>query len=148
MLFRSLGFAAVLAAAFDITKTEVPRFLDPFGDHPPYSFTRLEIADPATDGAQVVYGESLLVTAKSSGHRPGELWLSWFPDGHPEQAATVPMFDKGERGFTQQIEGIRTNLVLFVHTKNRHALSKQRRVGVILTPKLERAFVKITPPAR
>ncbi len=140
------GFAAVLALAFDITKTEVPRFLDPFGDHPPYSFTRLEIADPGADGAQVVFGESLVITAKSSGHRPGELWLSWFPDGHPEQVETVPMFDKGERGFTQQIEGVRSNLVLFVHTKNRHALSKQRRVGVILTPKLERAFVKITQP--
>ena len=142
-----LGFAAVLALGFDITRTEVPRFLDPFGDHPPYSFTRLEIAEPGADGAQVVYGESLLVTAKSGGHRPGELWLSYFPDGHPEQVATVPMFDKGERGFTQQIESIKMNLVLFAHTKNRHAQSKQRRVGVILTPKLERAFVKITPPA-
>ena len=142
-----LGFAAVLALGFDITRTEVPRFLDPFGDHPPYSFTRLEIADPGDDGTQVVYGESLLVTAKSGGHRPGELWLSYFPDGHPEQGATVPMFDKGERGFTQQIEGIKTNTVLFAHTKNRHAQSKQRRVGVILTPKLERTLVKITPPA-
>lgn len=142
-----LGFAAVLALGFDITRTEVPRFFDPFGDHPPYSFTRLEIAEPGADGAQVVYGESLLVTAKSGGHRPGELWLSYFPDGHPEQVATVPMFDKGERGFTQQIEGIKTNLVLFAHTKNRHAQSKQRRVSVILTPKLEWAFVKITPPA-
>ena len=142
-----LGFAAVLALGFDITRTEVPRFLDPFGDHPPYSFTRLEIADPGDDGTQVVYGESLLVTARAGGHRPGELWLSYFPEGHPEQVATVPMFDKGERGFTQQIEGIKKNLILFAHTKNRHALSKQRRVGVILTPKLERAFVKITPPA-
>ena len=45
------GFVAVLALAFDITKTKVPRFLNPFGDHPPYSFTRLEVAEPATDGA-------------------------------------------------------------------------------------------------
>ncbi len=142
-----LGFAAVLALGFDITRTEVPRFLDPFGDHPPYSFTRLEIADPGDDSTQVVYGEGLLVTARASGHRPGELWLSYFPEGHPEQTATVPMFDKGERGFTQQVEGVTTNVVLFAHTKNRHAMSKQRRVGVILTPKLERAFVKITPPA-
>ena len=142
-----LGFAVVLALGFDITRTEVPRFLDPFGDHPPYSFTRLEIADPGDDSTQVVYGESLLVTARAGGHRPGELWLSYFPEGHSEQVATVPMFDKGQRGFTQQIEGIKTNLVLFAHTKNRHAQSKQRRVGVILTPKLERAFVKITPPA-
>ena len=142
-----LGFAAVLALGFDITRTELPRFFDPFGDHPPYSFTRLEIADPGADAVQVVYGESLLVTAKAAGHRPGELWLTHFPEGHPEQAATLPMFDKGERGFTQQIEGIRTNTVLFAHTQNRHAQSKQRHVGVILTPKLERAFVKITPPA-
>ncbi len=142
-----LIFAGLLGIFFDVTRTEALRFLDPFGDHPPYSFTRLEIAEPGADGAQVVYGESLLVTVKSGGHRPGELWLSWFPDGRPEQVATVPMFDKGERGFTQQIEGIKTNLVLFAHTKNRHAQSKQRRVGVILTPKLERAFVKITPPA-
>lgn len=142
-----LGFAAVLAIFYDITKTEVPRFLDPFGDHPPYSFTRLEISDPATDGATVIYNQSLLVTAKSSGHRPGELFLSYFPPSHPEQTMTVPMFDKGERGFTQQIESIRTDLVVFAHTKNRHALSRQRRISVILTPRLEKAWVKITPPA-
>src|SRR4051812_23611543 len=33
-----LAFAALLAILFDITRTEIPRFLDPFGDHPPYSF--------------------------------------------------------------------------------------------------------------
>ncbi len=145
--FGLLGFAAVLAIFFDITKTEVPRFLDPFGDHPPYSFTRLEISDPATDGAAVIYNQSLLVTVKSSGHRPGELFLSYFPSGHPEQTITVPMFDKGEHGFTQQIESVRTDLVVFAQTKNRHALSRQRRITVVLTPRLEKAWVKISPPA-
>lgn len=142
-----LGFAVLLAALFDITRTEVPRFLDPFGDHPPYSFTRLEITDPAVDGTAVVYNESLLVTAKSAGHRPAELYLSWFPAGHPEQTSTLPMFDRNERGFTQQIEGVKSDLVIFVHTKNQHALSRQRHVSVILTPRLEKAWVKITPPA-
>jgi hypothetical protein len=142
-----LAFIAVLALGFDVTRTEVPRFLDPYGDHPPYSFTRLDISEPGADGVQVVYGESLLVTVKTSGHRPGELWLSYFPEGHPEQTVTMPMFDKGARGFTQQIEGIRTNLVLTAHTKNRHAVSRQRRVDVVLTPRLEAAFVKITPPS-
>jgi len=142
-----LGFAVLLVLGFDITRTEVPRFLDPFGDHPPYSFTRLEISDPATDGAEVIYNQPLLVTAKSAGHRPGELFLSYFPPDRPEQTTTVPMFDKGERGFTQQIENVRTELVAFAHTKNRHALSKQRRIAVILTPRLEKAWVKITPPA-
>jgi hypothetical protein len=142
-----LAFLAVLLLGFDITRTEVPRFLDPFGDHPPYSFTRLEISDPGADGVQVTYGESLLVTVKAGGHRPSDLWLSYYPEGRPDQVVTMPMFDKGPRGFTQQIEGIRTNLILKAHTKNRHAESRQRLVEVVLTPRLEAAFVKITPPA-
>ena len=142
-----LGFAALLAVLFDIVRVEVPRFLDPFGDHPPYSFTRLEISDPATDGAQVIYNQGLLVTVKSSGHRPGELFLSYFPAGQPGEVTTVPMFDKGERGFTQQIENIRADLVVFAHTKNQHAISRQRHVSVVLIPRLEQAWVKITPPA-
>ncbi len=141
-----LGCVALLGALFDITRTEIPRFLDPFGDHPPYSFTRLEISEPA-EGALVVYNEGLLVTAKAAGHRPSELFLSYHPVGQPEQTTTVPMFDKGERGFTQQIENNRTELIVFAHTKNQHALSRQRRVGVIFTPRLEKAWVKITPPA-
>ena len=141
-----LGCVALLAALFDITRTEIPRFLDPFGDHPPYSFTRLEISEPA-EGAQVVYNEGLLVTVKAGGHRPSELFLSYHPVGQPDQITTVPMFDKGERGFTQQIENIRAELILFAHTKNQHALSRQRRTGVIFTPRLEKAWVKITPPA-
>ena len=145
-LFGMLAFVALLAILFDITRTEIPRFLDPFGDHPPYSFTRLEITSPATDGTQVVYNESLLVTAKSAGHRPGELYVSWFPAGHPEQTVTLPMFDRGEHGFTQRVENVKSDLVVFVHTKNRHAMSRQRRVGVVLTPKLEKAWVKISPP--
>ena len=95
----------------------------------------------------MVYNESVLITAKSSGHRPAELYLSWFPAGHPEQIATLPMFERGEHGFTQQIEGVKSDIVVFVHTKNRHAISHQRRVGVILTPRLDQAWVKITPPA-
>ncbi|HEY3901797.1 MAG TPA: hypothetical protein VGM54_24505 [Chthoniobacter sp.] len=142
-----LGFAVLLAALFDITRTEVPRFLDPFGDHPPYSFTRLEITSPAADGVKVIYNDNLLITAESSGHRPGELYLSWFPVGHPEQTATLPMFDRGENGFTQQIENIESDIVVFAHTKNQHALSRQRRVSVILTPRLDKAWVKISPPA-
>jgi len=142
-----LGCLAVMALFFDITRTEIPRFLDPFGDHPPYSFTRLEISEPAMDGAKIEYGGSLLVTVKTAGHRPDDVFLSYFPPGHPEKTVTAPMFDKGERGFAQQIEGIHTDLILTAHTRNRHAMSRQRRIAVILTPRLEQAFVKITPPA-
>jgi ElaB/YqjD/DUF883 family membrane-anchored ribosome-binding protein len=147
MAWGMLGTLAVLALFFDITKTEIPRFLDPFGDHPPYSFTRLEISEPAMDGAKVEYGGSLLIMVKTAGHRPDALFISYFPPGHPEKTVTASMFDKGERGFAQQIEDIHSDLILIAHTRNRHAVSRQRRVEVILTPRLEQAFVKITPPS-
>src|ERR1017187_7578077 len=40
------GFAAVLAVVFRISAIEIARFADPFGNHPPYSFTLLEIVQP------------------------------------------------------------------------------------------------------
>ncbi len=145
--FGLLGLLMLSGLCWNITRTEWPRFLDPFGDHPPYSFTRIEISEPGTDASVVVYGQSILITAKTAGHHPGELFLSYHAPDAPGQATTLPMFDKGESGFTQQIENIHHDLVIVAHTKARHSVSKQRRVGVILTPKLEAAFVKIAPPA-
>ena len=49
MAFGVAGFLALLSIFFPITRAEVPRFLDPLGDHPAYSFTRLEIITPADD---------------------------------------------------------------------------------------------------
>jgi hypothetical protein len=142
-----LGFVALLIVSAGITKTEILRFLDPFGDHPPYSFTQVEISDPGVDDSQVVYGQHLLVTAKTTGHHPSELFLSYYAPEAPESVTTLPMFDKGDQGFTQRIESVNTDLILVAHDKKHHSLSKQRRIQVVLTPKLESAFVKIVPPA-
>jgi hypothetical protein len=142
-----LSFAAVLAVFFRVTAVELARFADPFGDHPPYSFTRLEIVEPGPQGTNVLYGKGVVVKVKTSGHQPRELFLTAHPPGHPEQATTVPMFDKGRSGFDQLLDNIRTELVVFAHTKDRVSLSKQTRIGVVLTPQLEKAFVRVAPPA-
>jgi hypothetical protein len=142
-----LVFVVLLGAFYSISAIEIMRFADPMGDHPPYSFTQLALVDPGNAGAQVVYNKNFVVKVKHSGHRPGELFLTYHPPNHPEQAVTVPMFDKGKVGFYQEIAGIKTDLVLFAHTKNQHSISKQGRLNLILTPKLERALVQIAPPA-
>jgi hypothetical protein len=59
--------------ASGIAKTEILRFVDPFGDHPPYSFTQIEISDPGVDDSQVVYGQNLMVTAKTTGTSSGRI---------------------------------------------------------------------------
>jgi len=63
-MWALLVFAAILAAAFRITAAELARFADPFGDHPPYSFTHLQIVQPGPSGANVLYdkGVTLLDT--------------------------------------------------------------------------------------
>ena len=150
-LFRAAwvlaGFALVLAVFFRVSAVEFARFVDPFGDHPPYSFTRLEIVEPGLAGTNILYGKSFVVRVKSSGHQPKEVFLTSFPPGHPEQAVTVPMFDKGRVGFDQLLDNVRNELVIYAHTKDRVSLSKQSRIGVVLTPQLEKAFVRVAPPA-
>ena len=141
------GFAVILAIGWRITTTEMARFADPYGDHPPYSFTHLEIVQPGPAGTNVLYGQGLIVKAKTKGHRPKEIFLTSYPAAQPEQAVTVPMFDDGGTGFNQQLEDIRAERVAYVHTKDHASESKRVRVGVVLTPQLEKTFVRVAPPA-
>ena len=145
--FGLLGFAAMLAMFSRVTAVEAARFVDPYGDHPPYSFTRLEITEPGSAGTNVLYGKGLTIKVRAAGHQPREVFLTTFPPGHPEKAATLAMFDKGSGGFQQLVDNIRGELLAVAHTKDRTSLSKQVRLGVVLTPQLEKALVQITPPA-
>ncbi|HUC85572.1 MAG TPA: hypothetical protein VL970_10300, partial [Candidatus Acidoferrales bacterium] len=142
-----LVFAAILAVTFRIAAVEVARFADPFGDHPPYSFTRLQIVQPGPSGTNVLYDRGLVVRVKATGHQPREVYLTAFAPGHREQAVTLPMFDKGGAGYDQLIDKIHNELIVFAHTKDQVSESKQVRIGVVLTPQLEHALVRIAPPA-
>jgi hypothetical protein len=145
--FVLIVFGGLLLAVLPVTKVELARFADPYGDHPPYSLTRLEIVEPSTGGTNVLYGRSFVVKAKAAGHQPKELFLTAHPVGAPEKAVTLPMFDKGSAGFHQLLDNVRAETVVYVHTKDRASVSKQHRLGVILTPQLEQARVRIVPPA-
>jgi ElaB/YqjD/DUF883 family membrane-anchored ribosome-binding protein len=145
-LFAVLAFVALLAVFHRVSAIQLARFFDPYGDHPPYSFTRLEIVDPGPAGTNVLYGQSVVVRVRTAGHQPRELFLTSHPPDHPELAVTVPMFDKGRTGFDQRLEDVRTELVAYAHTKNQASRSKQSRIGVILTPQVEASLVRIAPP--
>lgn len=145
--WAGLVFVALLAGFFRVTAVEVLRFADPLGDHPPFSFTHLAVLEPGPDGAQVVYGKSLIIKARASGHRPREAYLTAHPPGAPDQAVTLPMFDKGSGNFHQQLERIDRDLVVFAHTKDGFSRSRMTRIRVILAPQLEESSVIITPPA-
>ena len=141
------AIALVLAGFYPISTLECLRFADPFGDHPPYSFTRLEITEPPANGAAVTYNQGVVVKVRTAGHQPDELYLSFYDPATPTQVRTVPMYSKGDLGFLQEIEGVKSDLLVFAHTKNQQSISKKRLVRVALTPKVEKAFVTVSAPA-
>jgi hypothetical protein len=140
-------FALALALFPQISSVEIVRFADPYGDHPPYSFTQLTIADPSEKGVQVIYNKSTVVQVHYTGHQPKEVFLSFYDPAHSARTNSIEMLNKGKLGFWQQIDGIKSDLVIFAHTPDYRSISHKRRIGVILTPKLETAFVKVSPPA-
>ncbi|NNE94187.1 MAG: hypothetical protein HKN23_21270, partial [Verrucomicrobiales bacterium] len=131
-----------------IAKREFLRYVDPFGDHPPFSFTTLEIVTPNEEGSDIVYNKPATVEVEFSGHRPKELFLTVENADDPKvEPHVLPMFPQGEKRFVQEVERVQANLLVRAHTKSKRTRSEAREIGVILTPQLESAVVKIQPPA-
>jgi hypothetical protein len=129
---------------FQIAAGELLRFLDPFGDHPAFSFTSLRITSPE-DAVKVIYKKPVVVEVDYSGHRPSELFLS--VEGEKGQPHQAPLYPMGDKKFTQQIDEVTSDLVVYAHTKSQRSVSQQRRISVVLTPQLEKASVTVQPPA-
>jgi len=121
------------------------RFLDPFGDHPPFSFTRITIEKPV-ENASVLYGSSTLVEARTTGHLPRELFVTATSDDPSVPPTTLPMISRGDGSFLVPLEKIRTPLELTVHTAKHSSRSHHRKLDVILTPQIGLARIRLTPP--
>jgi hypothetical protein len=122
------------------------RFIDPYGDHPPFSLTRLEILKPAPD-EKVLYGGDRTVEARASGHQPRELFLTAVATDGGSPAVTLPMSARGDGTFVARLENIRQPLELTAHTADMGSRSHKRLLDLILIPQIGQAVVRITPPA-
>ncbi|BCX47331.1 glutamyl-tRNA synthetase [Haloferula helveola] len=153
-LVRKLVFAALVPALLVVVTLvcgepgarEWARFLDPHGDHPPISFTRLAIIDPAEDGYAVPFRDAFRVTVEAGGHRPKEVFLT----GVTEEGVnlfTLPMAQIEKGKFGVRVEDVREPLYVYAHTEGESALSTRRHIDVILEPRIERAWVTVEPPA-
>ncbi len=121
------------------------RFLDPYGDHPPFSLTRLEILKPG-NGDEVLYGGSFILEVRASGHQPREVFLTASPQDGDAAPFTLPMSARGDGTFVARLETIRQPLEIVAHTADEGSRSKRAVLGVILTPQVGSALVRITPP--
>lgn len=145
--WATAGFVLVAALTFTAFTTTLIRFLDPLGDHPPFSMTRLWLEQPTVTGASVLYRESFTVKCRWAGHDPDELFLTAHPPGEPDKAITLPMFAEEKGVFVQKIEDVRTNLLIHAHTKGSWSRSRAHPLTVMLTPQFLATNVSVTPPA-
>ena len=147
---RTLAITAAVLTLITIfggphVRHEWLRFVDPFGDHPPFSLTRLEILKP-TGGADVLFGGSFTIEARASGHQPSELFLTATPADPDAVPVTLPMSARGDGTFVARLENIIHPMELVAHTANQSARSHRRMLGLILTPQFGEVRVTLTPP--
>ena len=120
---------------------ELPRFLSPFADHPPYSATRL-IVDPA--GATVDFGKALPVKVTTRGQTPKDVSLL-VQDPADGKINKVPMFKSQDGSYFQTVENIRSELVYWAGIER--GRSKYYHVSLCKTPRIESVRVHYRYPA-
>ncbi|GMV93369.1 MAG: hypothetical protein AMXMBFR82_31470 [Candidatus Hydrogenedentota bacterium] len=133
-----LGTLAYLFS--DVFAAVVPRFADPWGDHPPYSPTKFAV-DPAN--STVEYGENQIVRVTTSGKRPSQMALVLErPDG--TIAGTLPMLDSGDGTYFQTIENVRTDLTYYAEIPR--GRSKRYSLALSRIPRIDSVAVTYTYP--
>jgi hypothetical protein len=135
----ALGAIAILAPR--LAQTEWWRFIDPFGDHPPYSRVQFQV-EPA--GAQVLYGGNLDVFVSTCGPPVDRVELVLRPTGATSEEV-LPMFRDPNGRWRTVLSRITAAGEFFVHAGR----SRSHRYGleVVMIPKIERARFRVTPPA-
>lgn len=107
------AFAVVIAASLlwpNLLPACLPRLWDPFGDHPPYSATRLTWVEPPS---QAPYNEPVTLTVAVDGPPPEDLVLHVAAEGQPE-SSDVQLLPAGEGRWRVRLEPPTRPLVAWV----------------------------------
>jgi hypothetical protein len=143
--FGALSLGVVLIALFAprLAGTEWRRFADPFGDHPPYSRTELQI-EPGN--AQVRYGDGLDVFVTASGPPVDELELVLrHGDSHSvDHEESLPMFPDTPGRWRASIASVTTDGQYFVRARTTR--SYRYDIDVITVPALEDVRFRVISP--
>ncbi len=143
-----VGLAVVTLVAVGIhtafpglAETEWLRFVDPYGDHPPYSRVTYVVEPGDT---RVVYGQSFEVLVATVGAAVERLSLVLEPaDGSDAEA--LPLFAESDGVWRTTVTRVTQPVRYFVRS---HAgRSKRFAVDVITVPLFEAVRFRITPPA-
>lgn len=135
-LWRSGAFLGAVVAAWlalalfdaEVLRAVLPRFIDPRGDHPPFSRLKLEVIPMR---GEVLYGGSLEVRARVSGRHADRLWLACESGTNATRAI---MFLAPDKSFFQTLANLREPAEFFV-TDGR-ARSRRFPIKIRYTPQI------------
>lgn len=133
-------FAVGLFLFSEVISAVLPRYLDPHGDHPPYSPTHIVVA-PA--GVEVDYGGQLVIKAKTSGVPAREATLV-LEDLKGNAIQHMAMFETESGQFAQTVENIRQPMRYQV--KVPQGETKHYALDLNKTPRIESVMLHLTSP--
>ncbi len=122
-----MAWLIVAAIRPELVGGGLARFVAPFDDHPPFSFTGFEIE---VQPGRVAAGQDAVVTATLTGSVPGEASLVQWRDGHGE-VRRWPMRAKGNGEFRRTLVGLREPIVFYVESPT----GRSRRYAVTPVPR-------------
>jgi len=147
---RKMGFAGAAAGAAilawcclvwlggEVSQAVFPRFLDPHGDHPPYSKLKIEVLPGQ---ATVLFGGQIEVRAAAHGHPVEKLWL--VATAANNTARTI-MFLSPDKSFFQTLANLREPAVYFV--TDGQARSRRFPISIRYTPQITLVEITTTFP--
>ncbi|HXE55622.1 MAG TPA: hypothetical protein VN541_21540, partial [Tepidisphaeraceae bacterium] len=138
MLLVIIGVVAL--ASPRLVATQWSRFVDPYGDHPPYSRIQFNVEPGDT---RIVYGGSLDVRATPVGGTVDHLQLAFRPIGQAEEV--VPMFPEPGGTWRATVSQVTAGGQYVLQARG--ARTRHFRYDVITVPELREVRVRITPPA-
>lgn len=131
---------AIGAVLFDVFAAVVPRYLDPYGDHPPYSATRLSL-EPA--GVTVDYGEDVHIRARAEGVQPEEVMLVLaHHDG--SVVSELPMLRSSEGDYVYALEHVKEDYRYYARIHR--GRSKRYELAISKTPRISTVGVTFDYP--
>ncbi|HEU0009326.1 MAG TPA: hypothetical protein VFT34_05890 [Verrucomicrobiae bacterium] len=132
----AMGWGAFLILGGDVLQVVLPRFLDPHGDHPPYSRLKIEVTPK---NGEVLYGGQLEIKASASGRPVDKLWLVARSDGRAAPTRAI-MFLAPDKTFFQTLANLREPTEYFV--TDGQARSKRFPIRIRTTPQI--TMVEVT----
>lgn len=136
----AVGFVMFVALiAPRLVATQIARFTDPFGDHPPYSAITFNV-DPGH--ASIIYGSPLEVHATAAGGTVESAELVLLTEGGAEES--LPMFPEAG-GWRATVASVTSPGRYFV--RGAGTRTKRFEVAVITVPELKDVRFRVTPPA-